>query len=110
MCARGVGPRIAKGSEASLAVGNRGEGIQTQLSHQTKKYDSKSKHCGARSDLGTTRAKVWEALSEMRRAKIDGLALIFDVRPCELRSLNSDASTSVSSRSIPNVFAKGSGF
>jgi hypothetical protein len=82
----------------------------TQLSHQTKKYDSKSKHCGARSDLGTTRAKVWEALSEMRRAKIDGLALIFDVRPCELRSLNSDASTSVSSRSIPNVLAKGSGF
>src|SRR4051794_10783128 len=81
-----------------------------QLSHQTKKYDSKSKHCGARSDLGTTRAKVWEALSEMRRAKIDGLALIFDVRPCELRSLNSDATTSVSSRSIPNVLAKGSGF
>src|ERR1700712_2932991 len=28
MCARGVGPRIAKGSEASLAIGNRGEGIQ----------------------------------------------------------------------------------
>jgi hypothetical protein len=33
---------------------------------QTKKYDSKSKHCGARSDLGTTRAKVGEALSEVR--------------------------------------------
>ena len=31
---------------------------QTQLSHQTKKYDSISKRCGARSDLGTTRAKV----------------------------------------------------
>jgi hypothetical protein len=26
----------------------------TQLPHQKKKYDSKSKHCGARPDLGTT--------------------------------------------------------
>ena len=50
----------------------------TQLSHQTKKYDLKSKHCGAQSDLGTTRAKVVEALTEVRRAKIDGPALIFD--------------------------------
>ena len=39
----------------------------TQLSHQTKKYDLKSKHCGAQSDLGTTRAKVVEALTEVRR-------------------------------------------
>ena len=50
----------------------------TQLSHQTKKYDLKSKHCQAPTDLGTTRAKVVEALTEVRRAKIDGPALIFD--------------------------------
>jgi hypothetical protein len=41
--------------------------FQTQLSHQTKKYDSK--HCGARSDSGTTRAKVSKALSEMRTGR-----------------------------------------
>ena len=52
--------------------------VLAQLSHQTKKYDLKSKHCGAQSDLGTTRAKVVEALTEVRRAKIDGPALIFD--------------------------------
>jgi hypothetical protein len=54
----------------------------TQLSHQTKKYDLKSKHCGAQSDLGTTRAKVVEALTEARRAKINGPALIFDDQLC----------------------------
>ena len=73
-----------------------------QLSHQTKKYDLKSKHCGAQSDLGTTRAKVVEALTEVRRAKIDGPALIFDDQLCELHSSNTDASTSASSRSMPN--------
>jgi hypothetical protein len=46
----------------------------------------KSKHCGAQSDLGTTRAKVVEALTEVRRAKIDGPALIFDDQLCELYS------------------------
>jgi hypothetical protein len=71
-----------------------GKDIQTQLSHQTKKYDLKSKHCGAQSDLGTTRAKVVEALTEVHRAKIDGPALIFDDQLCELRSSNTDASTS----------------
>ena len=71
-----------------------GKDIQTQLSHQTKKYDSKSKYCGAWSDLGTTRAKVVEALTEVHRAKIDGPALIFDDQLCELRSSNTDASTS----------------
>ena len=81
-----------------------------QLSHQTKKYDLKSKHCGAQSDLGTTRAKVVEALTEMRRAKIDGPALIFDDQLCELHSSNTDASTSASSRSMPNVLGKGSDF
>ena len=70
--------------------------VQTQLSHQTKKYDLKSKHCGAQSDLGTTRAKVVEALTEVRRAKIDGPALIFDDQLCELHSSNTDASTSAS--------------
>ena len=83
---------------------------QTQLSHQTKKYDLKSKHCGAQSDLGTTRAKVVEALTEVRRAKIDGPALIFDDQLCELHSSNTDASTSASSRSMPNVLGKGSDF
>ena len=82
----------------------------TQLSHQTKKYDLKSKHCGAQSDLGTTRAKVVEALTEVRRAKIDGPALIFDDQLCELHSSNTDASTSASSRSMPNVLGKGSDF
>ena len=77
-----------------------------QLSHQTKKYDLKSKHCGAQSDLGTTRAKVVEALTEVRRAKIDGPALIFDDQLCELHSSNTDASTSASSRSMPNVLGK----
>jgi hypothetical protein len=85
--------------------------LQTQLSRQTKKYHSKSKHCGARSDLGITRAKVCKGLSEMRTGRtIDSLAAIFDVRQCELRSLHSYATTSVSSRSISNVFAKGSSF
>ena len=70
---------------------------QAQLSHQTKKYDLKSKHCGAQTDLGTTRAKVVEALTEVRRAKIDGPALIFDDQLCELHSSNTDASTSASS-------------
>ena len=84
--------------------------LQTQLSHQTKKYDLKSKHCGAQSDLGTTRAKVVEALTEVRRAKIDGPALIFDDQLCELHSSNTDASTSASSRSMPNVLGKGSDF
>lgn len=84
--------------------------FQTQLSHQTKKYDSISKHCRARSDLGTTRAKVGEALSEVRRAKIDGLALISDVQRCQLRPLNIDARISVSSRSIPSALGKGSKF
>ena len=51
-----------------------------------KKYDLKSKHCGAQTDLGTTRAKVVEALTEVRRAKIDGPALIFDDQLCELHS------------------------
>jgi hypothetical protein len=83
---------------------------QAQLSHQTKKYDLKSKHCGAQSDLGTTRAKVVEALTEVRRAKIDGPALIFDDQLCELHSSNTDASTSASSRSMPNVLGKGSDF
>jgi hypothetical protein len=82
----------------------------TQLSHQTKKYDLKSKHCGAQSDLGTTRAKVVEALTEVHRAKIDGPALIFDDQLCELRSSNTDASTSASSRLMPNVLGKGSEF
>jgi hypothetical protein len=36
--------------------------------------------------------------------------LIFDARQGELRSLHSYATTSASSRSIPNVFAKGSSF
>ena len=81
-----------------------------QLSHQTKKYDSISKHYGVRSDLGTTRAKVGKALSEVRRAKIDGLTLIFDVLRCQLHSLSIDASTSVSSRSIPSALGKGSNF
>ena len=83
---------------------------QTQLSHQTKKYDLKSKHCRAQSDLGTTRAKVVEALTEVRRAKIDGPALIFDDQLCELHSSNTDASTSASSRSMPNVLGKDSDF
>ena len=82
----------------------------TQLSHQTKKYDLKSKHCGAQTDLGTTRAKVVEALTEVRRAKIDGPALIFDDQLCELHSSNTDASTSASSRSMPNVLGKDSDF
>ena len=82
----------------------------TQLSHQTKKYDLKSKHCGAQNDLGTTRAKVVEALTEVRRAKIDGPALIFDDQLCELHSSNTDASTSASSRSMPNVLGKDSDF
>jgi hypothetical protein len=30
----------------------------TRLPHQTKKYDSKSKHCGAQRDLGTTPAEA----------------------------------------------------
>jgi hypothetical protein len=34
-----------------------------------KIYYSKSKHCGAQSDLGTTRAKVCKALSEMRTGR-----------------------------------------
>jgi hypothetical protein len=75
-----------------------------------EKYDLKSKHCGAQSDLGTTRAKVVEALTEVRRAKIDGPALIFDDQLCELHSSNTDASTSASSRSMPNVLGKGSDF
>ena len=83
---------------------------QTQLSHQTKKYDLKSKHCGAQTDLGATRAKVVEALTEVRRAKIDGPALIFDDQLCELHSSNTDASTSASSRSMPNVLGKDSDF
>ena len=87
-----------------------GLGRQTQLSHQTKKYDLKSKHCGAQTDLGTTRAKVVEALTEVRRAKIDGPALIFDDQLCELHSSNTDASTSASSRSMPNVLGKDSDF
>jgi hypothetical protein len=82
----------------------------TQLSHQTKKYDSISKRCGARSDLGTTRAKMGEALSEERRAEIDGPDLIFDALRCQLRSLNIDASTSVSRRSTPSSLGKGSNF
>ena len=82
----------------------------TQLSHQTKKYDLKSKHCGAQTDLGTTRAKVVEALTEVRRAKIDGPALIFDDQLCELHSSNTDASTSASSRSMSNVLGKDSDF
>ncbi len=84
--------------------------ILAQLSHQTKKYDLKSKHCGAQTDLGTTRAKVVEALTEVRRAKIDGPALIFDDQLCELHSSNTDASTSASSRSMPNVLGKDSDF
>ena len=82
----------------------------TQISHQTKKYDLKSKHCRAQTDLGTTRAKVVEALTEVRRAKIDGPALIFDDQLCELHSSNTDASTSASSRSMPNVLGKDSDF
>ena len=100
---------------AGAASGNRDSmspllAFLTQLSHQTKKYDLKSKHCGAQSDLGTTRAKVVEALTEVRRAKIDGPALIFDDQLCELHSSNTDASTSASSRSMPNVLGKGSDF
>ena len=92
-------------------IGKLGHTVRlTQLSHQTKKYDLKSKHCGAQSDLGTTRAKVVEALTEVRRAKIDGPALIFDDQLCELHSSNTDASTSASSRSMPNVLGKGSDF
>jgi hypothetical protein len=45
-----------------------------QLPHQKKKYDSKSKHCGARPDLGTTPAEADQGLCEVRRAKINGLA------------------------------------
>jgi hypothetical protein len=85
-------------------------GCLAQLSHQTKKYDLKSKHCGPQSDLDTTRAKVVEALTEVRRAKIDGPALIFDDQLRELHSSNTDASTSASSRSMPNVLGKGSDF
>ena len=92
------------------ASGAMGVACQTQLSHQTKKYDLKSKHCGAQTDLGTTRAKVVEALTEVRRAKIDGPALIFDDQLCELHSSNTDASTSASSRSMPNVLGKDSDF
>ena len=63
---------------------------QAQLSHQTKKYDLKSKHCGAQTDLGTTRAKVVEALTEVRRAKSMVRALIFDDQLCELHSSNTE--------------------
>jgi hypothetical protein len=52
-----------------------------QLPHQKKKYDSKSKHCGARPDLGTTPPEADQGFFEVRRAKINGVALIFDVRP-----------------------------
>jgi hypothetical protein len=83
---------------------------QAQLSHQTKKYDSKSKYCGVWSDLGTTRAKVDQAQFEMHRAKTNGLALIFDVQSCELRSWNPDGSTSVSSRSILSSLERGRRF
>jgi hypothetical protein len=100
----------SRGAASAIALVVRSERAQTQLSHQTKKYDLKSKHCGAQSDLGTTRAKVVEALTEVRRAKIDGPALIFDDQLCELHSSNTDASTSASSRSMPNVLGKGSDF
>ena len=93
-----------------IASGYNVDGSLAQLSHQTKKYDLKSKHCGAQTDLGTTRAKVVEALTEVRRAKIDGPALIFDDQLCELHSSNTDASTSASSRSMPNVLGKDSDF
>jgi hypothetical protein len=49
-------------------------------------------------------------MSEKHRAKISGLALIFDVQPCELRSLNLDDSTSVSSRSILSSLGRGRRF
>jgi hypothetical protein len=82
----------------------------TQLPHRKKKYDSKSKHCGVRPDLGTTPAEADQGFFEVRRAKINGAALIFGVRPCELRLLNNHGSTSVSSRSIRNALGKGRDF
>ena len=90
-----------------VAVSGENVHVSAQLSHQTKKYDLKSKHCGAQTDLGTTRAKVVEALTEVRRAKIDGPALIFDDQLCELHSSNTDASTSASSRSNAKCHRKG---
>jgi hypothetical protein len=49
-------------------------------------------------------------MSKKHRAKIGGLALIFDVQPCELRSLNLDDSISVSSRSILSSLGRGRRF
>jgi hypothetical protein len=84
--------------------------VQTQLSHQTQKYDSKSEHYRAPNGLGTTHAKASDGLSEVLERKNDGWALISYVQQCELPSLSANASTSVSSRSIRSVPAEGINF